>query len=255
MNSKDSNDIDRMLQTVKKKPVPRHVAIIMDGNGRWAKRRGLPRVAGHRQGVEVVREIIETSCEIGVEYLTLYAFSTENWRRPISEIEALMSLLVEYLARETSKLHKNGVKIGVLGDITPFPERVRKAILKATDLTKNNRRLNVNIALNYGGRAEIIRAVKNMVQDAVDKKFSKEEIDEKLFEEYLYTRGIPDPDFLIRTSGECRISNFLLYQIAYTEFWFSDVLWPDFNKKIFLQAIIEYQNRQRRFGGIISEEG
>ena len=216
------------------KPLPVHVAIIMDGNGRWAKKRGLHRVAGHRQGVETLRDVIKTSDDLGIKHLTIFAFSTENWKRPVSEVNALIDLLVEYLRKEVMELHSKNVKIVILGCLDAFHPSVRREIERA-ELTKDNSGLNINLALNYGGRAEIIRAVKNIIQDVNDKKISPDDIDEKLFSSYLYTANIPDPDLLIRTSGELRISNFLLYQIAYTELVFTqpDVLWPDFNKNIF----------------------
>jgi undecaprenyl diphosphate synthase len=240
------------MALVRKKPLPVHVAIIMDGNGRWAKKRGLHRVAGHRQGVETLRDVIKTSDDLGIKHLTIFAFSTENWKRPVSEVNALIDLLVEYLRKEVMELHSKNVKIVILGCLDAFHPSVRREIERAVELTKDNSGLNINIALNYGGRAEIIRAVKNIIQDVNDKKISPDDIDEKLFSSYLYTANIPDPDLLIRTSGELRISNFLLYQIAYTELVFTqpDVLWPDFNKKTYLEAIVEYQNRQRRYGGI-----
>jgi len=248
----NESDLSALIEQVKSKPLPQHVAIIMDGNGRWATRRGLPRVAGHRQGVEALREVIRTSDELGIKYLTLYAFSTENWKRPAAEIDALMSLLVEYLRKEIRELNSNNVKISVLGQVEAFPTVAQSEIANAVELTKNNTGLNVNIALNYGGRAEIVRAAKAIARDVLDKKISIDDIDERLFSNYLYTANIPDPDLLIRTSGEFRLSNFLLYQIAYTELVFTapDVLWPDFDKKAYLEAIMEYQRRQRRYGGL-----
>lgn len=248
----NESDLSALIEQVKSKPLPQHVAIIMDGNGRWATRRGLPRVAGHRQGVEALREVIRTSDELGIKYLTLYAFSTENWKRPAAEIDALMSLLVEYLRNEIRELNSNNVKISVLGQVEAFPTVAQREIANAVELTKNNTGLNVNIALNYGGRAEIVRAAKAIARDVLDKKISIDDIDERLFINYLYTANIPDPDLLIRTSGEFRLSNFLLYQIAYTELVFTapDVLWPDFDKKAYLEAIMEYQRRQRRYGGL-----
>jgi undecaprenyl diphosphate synthase len=248
----NESDLSALIEQVKSKPLPQHVAIIMDGNGRWATRRGLPRVAGHRQGVEALREVIRTSDELGIKYLTLYAFSTENWKRPAAEIDALMSLLVEYLRKEIRELNSNNVKISVLGQVEAFPTVAQREIANAVELTKNNTGLNVNIALNYGGRAEIVRAVKAIARDVLDKKISIDDIDERFFSNYLYTANIPDPDLLIRTSGEFRLSNFLLYQIAYTELVFTapDVLWPDFDKKAYLEAIMEYQRRQRRYGGL-----
>ena len=251
-DNKYTDETTKLMALVRKKPLPVHVAIIMDGNGRWAKKRGLHRVAGHRQGVETLRDVIKTSDDLGIKHLTIFAFSTENWKRPVSEVNALIDLLVEYLRKEVMELHSKNVKIVILGCLDAFHPSVRREIERAVELTKDNSGLNINIALKYGGRAEIIRAVKNIIQDVNDKKISPDDIDEKLFSSYLYTANIPDPDLLIRTSGELRISNFLLYQIAYTELVFTqpDVLWPDFNKKTYLEAIVEYQNRQRRYGGI-----
>ena len=251
-DNKYTDETTKLMALVRKKPLPVHVAIIMDGNGRWAKKRGLHRVAGHRQGVETLRDVIKTSDDLGIKHLTIFAFSTENWKRPVSEVNALIDLLVEYLRKEVMELHSKNVKIVILGCLDAFHPSVRREIERAVELTKDNSGLNINIALNYGGRAEIIRAVKNIIQDVNDKKISPDDIDEKLFSSYLYTANIPDPDLLIRTSGELRISNFLLYQIAYTELVFTqpDVLWPDFNKKTYLEAIVEYQNRQRRYSGI-----
>ncbi|SHJ67768.1 Undecaprenyl pyrophosphate synthetase [Caminicella sporogenes DSM 14501] len=230
--------------------LPKHIAIIMDGNGRWARSKNLPRVAGHKAGVEALRDIIKTSSNLGIKYLTLYAFSTENWKRPREEINALMELLVIYLRREAKELHKNNVVINVLGDISKLPETAISEINKATALTSNNTGLVVNIALNYGGRHEILRAVKNICKDVVNNKIDFDKIDEAVFSNYLYTKNIPDPDLIIRTSGEIRLSNFLLWQAAYSEFWFTDVYWPDFSSKHFIEAIIDYQSRKRRFGGI-----
>ncbi|HHT50411.1 MAG TPA: isoprenyl transferase [Eubacteriaceae bacterium] len=230
--------------------LPNHIAIIMDGNGRWAKQRGLPRTAGHRAGVEALRETIKTSSDIGIKILTFYAFSTENWKRPKNEVEALMSLLVEYLYKEIQELNKNNVKINTIGDINALPPKPQKAVLDAIQLTKNNSGLIVNIALNYGGRDELIYAIKNIVNDCQKGILKSQDIDENTIESYLYTSQQADPDLLIRTSGELRLSNFLLWQIAYTEFWFTDILWPDFKKEHLFQAIASYQNRDRRYGGI-----
>ncbi len=230
--------------------LPNHIAIIMDGNGRWAKKRGLPRTAGHRAGVEALRETIKTCSDIGIKVLTLYAFSTENWKRPKNEVEALMNLLVEYLNKEIKELHKNNVKINTIGDIRDLPDKPQKAVLDAIQLTKNNSGLIVNIALNYGGRDELIYAIKNIVEDSQRGKIKSKDIDEDTIKGYLYTSQLTDPDLLIRPSGELRLSNFLLWQIAYTEFWFTHVLWPDFRKEHLFQGIISYQNRDRRYGGI-----
>lgn len=229
---------------------PRHIAIIMDGNGRWAKKRGLPRTEGHRAGVNALREIIIYCCEIGLEFLTLYAFSTENWKRPAFEVKSLMNLLVEYLRKELEQLKTNNIRLRVLGDISPLPEAVREELARAIAVTAHNNGLNLCIALNYGGRDEILKAVKGIIKDVEQGKISCEDIDTQLFEKYLYTSGIPDPDLVIRPSGEQRISNFLLWQIAYSELWFSDRYWPDFTPEDLKMAIEDYMKRERRFGGI-----
>lgn len=241
-----------LLKIVSNRTVPQHIAIIMDGNGRWAKKRMLPRVAGHRKGVEVLRDVIKTSSELSVKYLTLYAFSTENWNRPKAEVKALMSLLVEFLRNEIAELHKNNVKICMLGDIDGLPGHAKAAIIDAIEKTKKNGGLQVNIAINYGSRTEIVNAIKLMSKNISEGRLSIDAIDEDLVSSYLDTGGIPDPDMLIRTSGEYRISNFLLYQIAYTELVFTkdDVYWPEFKRDIFLEAILEYQSRTRRYGGL-----
>lgn len=230
--------------------VPRHVAIIMDGNGRWAKKRRLPRIAGHKAGVETLRNIIKTSSQIGISHLTLYAFSTENWKRPVEEINGLMDLLVLYLRQEVNELHKNNVKIQVIGDVSKLTGQAITEIEKAVDKTSTNSGLTVNIALNYGSRYEIVNAIKQICTDIAENNISVSDIDERLVENSLYTKNIPDPDLVIRTSGEIRVSNFLLWQIAYSELWFTDILWPDFTEKDLLQAINDFQKRGRRFGGI-----
>lgn len=235
--------------------LPKHIAIIMDGNGRWAKRRGLPRTIGHRAGVEALKGIIQASAEIGIEILTFYAFSTENWKRPKSEVDALMNLLVEYLNKEIKTLHKNNIRIITIGDLYHLPEKPRNTVLKAIDLTKNNTGLVVNVALNYGSRSELTHAFKSLLSDVQKGMIQPENIDEKTIENYLYTAGLPDPDLLIRPSGELRISNFLLWQLAYTEFWFTDILWPDFKKEHLLEAVFSYQNRERRYGGLSNTKG
>lgn len=230
--------------------LPQHIAIIMDGNGRWAKKRGLPRTAGHKAGVESLREIIRTCSKLKIKYLTLYAFSTENWKRPEGEVVALMQLLVFYLRKEIDELHNNNVKIRTIGDIHELPITALTEIHSAVEKTKNNNGLVVNIALNYGGRDEIIRAAKQLCYKVKNNEIDIEKIDQNMFEQYLYTAGVPDPDLVIRPSGELRISNFLLWQIAYSEFWFSNIYWPDFSREDLMQAIMDYQNRERRFGGI-----
>jgi len=226
------------------KRIPRHIAIIMDGNGRWAKSRGLPRVAGHKAGVESVRAAVRACGEIGVEVLTLYSFSTENWLRPKEEVSELMRLLAWALQRETPELDKNNVSLRTSGRIYGLPAPVRKALESSTEKLKKNKGLKLNLALNYGARAEIVDAVNGLIRDGV-REVSEEEISGR-----LYTSGLPDPDLLIRTSGEMRISNFLLWQIAYSELYVTDVNWPDFRKKHLQEAVREFQNRERRFGGL-----
>lgn len=230
--------------------IPKHIAIIMDGNGRWAKKRKLPRTMGHKAGVETIRRVLKEADKLGVKYMTLYAFSTENWKRPKDEVNALMKLLIQYLRQEINELHKNGVKINVLGDISKLPLECQKEINSSVVKTENNTGITMNIALNYGGRDEIIRATKLILEDILSGKIKKEDIDDNIFEEHLYTKGIPDPDIIIRPSGEQRLSNFLLWQCAYSEFWYSDICWPDFKEEDLRKAIYDFQNRDRRFGGI-----
>ena len=230
--------------------IPKHIAIIMDGNGRWAKQRKLPRSMGHKAGVETIRRILKEADRLGVKYITLYAFSTENWKRPKEEVDALMKLLVQYLTNEVEGLHRNGVVLRILGDINALPDTVKEKIYEAIDLTKNNKGIVLNVAFNYGGRDEIIRAIKSIVSDVESGKVNEENIDENLITKYLYTKDSPDPDLIIRPSGEQRISNFLLWQCAYSEFWYSNVNWPDFSESDLQKAIYDYQNRDRRFGGV-----
>lgn len=230
--------------------LPYHVAIIMDGNGRWAQKRNMPRAMGHRQGVESLREIVEACLELGIKILTVYAFSTENWKRPKEEVDILMNLLVEYLQKEISSLHQQGVRINPIGEISRLPLPAIRELEKAQAKTKHNDRLILNVALNYGGRAEIVQAVKEIAGLIKEGKIQPDEITEEIISNHLATRAMPDPDLLIRPSGEYRISNFLLWQIAYTEFWITDTLWPDFRKEHLLEAIRAYQKRERRFGGL-----
>ena len=230
--------------------IPNHIAIIMDGNGRWAKEQNLPRSMGHKAGVETIRIILKEATRLGVKNLTLYAFSTENWSRPKDEVGTLMKLLVSYLKKELKECHENGVRMNVLGDITKLPEECQKALKEAIETTKNNTKINLNFALNYGGRDEIVRAIKLISSDIKNNKIKEEEINEELVEKYLYTKGIPDPDLIIRPSGEQRLSNFLLWQCAYSEFWYSDINWPDFKEIDLKRAIADYQNRDRRFGKV-----
>ena len=230
--------------------IPRHVAIIMDGNGRWATKRGLPRSAGHRAGMEALRDLITASSELGIEALTLYAFSTENWKRPRDEVGTLFSLVVEYFNREISELHENGVRIRVLGDISCVPQKARAALMRAEDMTHDNRGLKLNLAINYGARAELVRAARALAEDVSNGGMAPDAIDEAAVSSRLYTSGQPDVDLLIRTGGEMRLSNFLLYQSAYAELLFTDTLFPDFDKAHYLDAIREFQGRSRRFGAI-----
>jgi undecaprenyl diphosphate synthase len=228
--------------------IPKHVAIIMDGNGRWAEQKGEHRVFGHTQGVESVREALTAAAEIKVEYLTLYAFSTENWNRPQEEVDALMDLLVKTITMEVETLNQNGVKLQVIGDMDSLPPGCSDALHKSMEETKNNDRVTLILALSYSSRWEITNAVKNIAKDILDSKISTEDISDHLVSTYLNTANYPDPELLIRTSGECRISNFLLWQLAYTELHFIDTLWPDFKKENFYEAIFNYQQRERRFG-------
>lgn len=241
VDSKDQVIMDRL---------PCHIAIIMDGNGRWAKKRALPRSMGHRAGVEALRKVVKTCSQLGIEVLTVYAFSTENWRRPKEEVGVLMSLLTEYLRKELQELHQNNVVIRGLGRINDLPREAQHELEYAMESTRNNTGLILNIALNYGGRLDIIDAVRKLSKDVLSGKLQIEEIDEERFSQTLFTRGLPDPDLLIRTSGEMRLSNFLLWQLAYTEIVVVEEFWPDFGQRALLEAIKTYQKRDRRFGGI-----
>tara|TARA_B110000438_G_scaffold83256_1_gene82926 strand:- start:501 stop:1241 length:741 start_codon:yes stop_codon:yes gene_type:complete len=228
--------------------VPKHVAIIMDGNGRWAEQQGELRIFGHTNGVESVRSAITASGEIGVEFLTLYAFSTENWNRPKEEIDALMNLLVQSITQELDSMNKQGVRLKTIGDIDNLPKSCQLALGDAIDKTKDNKKLTLILALSYSSRWEITNAISNIAQQIEGNKLSSNEINEDLISSYLSTSDFPDPELLIRTSGENRISNFLMWQLAYTELFFTDILWPDFNKECFFEAIVDFQNRERRFG-------
>lgn len=231
---------------IKNLKVPGHIAIIMDGNGRWARHRRLPRIEGHRRGAISLKEAVKACVEFGVKYLTVYAFSTENWRRPKEEVSFLMSLLSSTIDREIGELDRNKVRVRFLGRVSMLPEKLRGKIRSAEEKTKGNSRLNLNIMLSYGGRAEIVDAVKSIVKNHV----KNDRISEELISRSLYTGGMPDPDLLIRTAGEMRVSNFMLWQLAYTEIWVTDVLWPDFRKKHLLEAISDYGSRIRKFGGL-----
>lgn len=233
--------------------LPRHVAIIMDGNGRWAQRRGMPRTFGHKAGVEALREIIRHSDELGIEVLTIYAFSAENWRRSAEEVGALMGLLLEYFTRELDELNRKNVQIRILGDIDGMPrglERQQAALHAAIERTRGNTGLRLCIALNYGGQQEIVRAARLLAQQVAAGELAPEEIDRERFAAELYTSGLPEVDLLIRTSGEMRLSNFLLYQLAYAEFYQTDTLWPDFDRDAYDEALLAYTRRNRRFGGV-----
>jgi undecaprenyl diphosphate synthase len=239
------------LQTSKqvsnpKKQIPKHIAIIMDGNGRWAQKRHLPRVEGHRRGAKSLKETVKSCMEIGVKYLTVYAFSTENWKRPKEEVKFLMMLLSSTIDREIDELHKNNIRVRFLGKISMLPAQLREKIRSAENKTRKNDALNLNIMLSYGGRTEIVDAIKSIVL----KHIKSDKINEELVSDNLYTAGIPDPDIMIRTAGEMRISNFLLWQLSYSELWVTDVLWPDFRKKHLVKAIRDYQKRVRKYGGL-----
>jgi len=233
---------------LKKGNLPTHIAIIMDGNGRWAKRRGLPRTAGHKAGVKAVKRIVRSAGDLGISVLTLFTFSQENWKRPKSEVSAIMKLLYETTKRELNELDENNVKLITTGRIQQLSARRREILQEAMERTRNNTGLILNLALNYGGRTEILDAVKEIAIDVKRGQLNPEQLSEEKFSHYLYTREIPDPDLLIRTSGEMRISNFLLWQTSYTELYITDVLWPNFSVKDFYEAIWDYQNRERRFG-------
>lgn len=248
--NKDGYTLEELYKVLDKNNLPGHIAIIMDGNGRWATRRGLPRAMGHRSGVESLREVVRLCSSLGINYLTVYAFSTENWKRPTEEVNILMDLLVEYLNKELLELHENNVRIKAIGQICELPPKTKEALNNAESYTESNTGLTLNLALNYGGRNEITDAVKRIAKKAVSGELDLDQINEKVVAEHLFTAGIPDPDLLIRPSGEQRISNFLLWQSAYSEFWFSSVLWPDFRKIHLLEAIVDYQRRHRRFGGL-----
>ena len=229
---------------------PNHVAIILDGNGRWAKKRMLPRKAGHVAGSKTVEQICEDAYNLGINYLTVYAFSTENWKRPQDEVDALMKLLRQYLKDCIKRSTKNNMCVKVLGDITPLAEDMKESIRELEDVTKNNTGLHFQVALNYGSRDEMLRGIKQLALDLKNGKITEDEVTEESFSDYLDTKGIPEPDLLIRTSGEQRLSNFLLWQLAYTEFYFTDVLWPDFDKKELQKAIDYFNGRDRRFGAV-----
>lgn len=248
-----SNSDGSLEPALDPKRLPRHIAIIMDGNGRWAKKRLLNRVSGHERGSETVREIVKACREFQIPVLTLYAFSTENWSRPKLEVQALMTLLERFLSSEEKELMENGIRLNTIGDIERLPDRVYKRIQEVVALTRNNRNLLLNLALSYGGRAEIVRMVRSISARVCDGIISPDDITEEIVGAHLYTASIPDPDLLIRTSGEMRISNFLLWQIAYSELYITPTLWPDFNREEFVQILLDYQRRERRFGAVTAE--
>ena len=230
-------------------PLPNHVAIIMDGNGRWAKKRGLPRVQGHKAGTDNIRRLVECFRSYGVQYLTLYAFSTENWSRPKAEVKGLMGILAGVIDRESKALHEKGVRIKHLGRIDGLPSRLQGKVRKALEMTRNNKNMTLSVAFDYGGRDEILEAVRKIIQNGV----SVEEINESLFSNYLYSADVPDPDLIIRTAGEMRLSNFLIWQSAYSEYYSTTTFWPDFDEKEIEKALLAYSERERRFGGLKSE--
>jgi undecaprenyl diphosphate synthase len=245
-----SSDFIAIEQLKKKGNIPSHIAIIMDGNGRWAKKRGLPRAAGHKKGVETVRDMVQACSELGVKYLTLYTFSTENWKRPQEEVTTLMRLIVKSLKDETDDLNANNVKLTTIGDSTSLPKIVQQELEQALMKTSGNTKLVLNLALSYSSRWELINVVKNISKQVKENKLSIDEIDENVITANLETRNMPDPDLLVRSGGEYRVSNFLLWQLAYAELYISEVLWPDFKTKNLLEAITSYQNRERRFGQV-----
>ncbi|OIQ58900.1 ditrans,polycis-undecaprenyl-diphosphate synthase [Moorella thermoacetica] len=237
-------------QELDRERLPRHLAIIMDGNGRWARSRGLPRLAGHRAGVESLRDIVRACVDWGIGILTVYAFSTENWKRPHEEVEGLMNLLVEYLRRELAELQREGVQVRAIGRLESLPQQAREELERARKETAANTRLILNLALNYGGRSELVDACRRIATLVARGELEPQEIDEEVINNSLYTAGLPDPDLLIRPSGELRVSNFLLWQLAYTEFWVTDIYWPDFRREDLRRALLDYQQRERRFGGL-----
>jgi undecaprenyl diphosphate synthase len=238
-----------LLKKIDASLLPRHVAVIMDGNGRWARERHLPRVAGHRAGIDSVREIVETSARLGLDVLTLYAFSVENWKRPRSEVRTLMGLLKEYVRRELANLHRNGIRFQTIGRVQELDLSVRRELDRAVETTRSNSGMILNVALNYSGRAELVDTF-NRLHDELGHNGHAAPISEELVSRFLYTSGIPDPDLLIRTSGEMRVSNFLLWQIAYSEIWITPKYWPDFRRADLFEALLDYQKRDRRYGGI-----
>jgi len=253
--AEQGSEEEEILKTIDFSHLPRHIAIIMDGNGRWAKMRNLPRVSGHRAGIEAVRDTVEAAAKLGLEIITLYAFSIENFKRPKSEIETLMSLLKEYIKKERDTLIKNNIRFKAIGRLYLLNEAIQSELREIERETEKNSGLLFHIALGYSARMEIIDATRKIINEAIAGKIDGSALDEATFSRYLYTSGLPDPDLLIRTSGELRISNFLLWQIAYSEIWVTDTLWPDFRRKELFRAISDYQKRERRYGGIEGNHG
>ena len=245
----ENSDLSKKID---KQKVPEHVAIIMDGNGRWATKKGLPRTFGHNKGVSVLKETIKVSKKLGCRILTVYAFSTENWSRPNKEVAFLINLFEKVLKKEIGEINQEGIKIKFVGDLSPFPKSLKSIFNSSEDLTEHNKNFTLNVCVNYGGRQEIVKVAKQLALKSFSGEINPSEVNEKLFNSELLKQGIKDPELLIRTSGEKRISNFLLWQLAYSEIYISDVLWPDFNESEFIKAIIDYQSRNRRFGGIES---
>jgi undecaprenyl diphosphate synthase len=243
----------RLLEQLDRTRFPRHIAIIMDGNGRWAQRRHLPRIAGHRAGVSSARQVIESCAKLGIPALTLYAFSMENWRRPQAEIDFLMRLLREYLRKELPEIHRNNIRMLVIGRLDKLPQAVRDDVARAMDLTSGNSGMKLAVALNYGARAEIVDAFNSILEHLKNNGATSPPVDEETISGHLYTAGLPDPDLLIRTSGEMRVSNFLLWQIAYAEIYVTETLWPDFTRVRLLEALLDFQKRERRYGGLSAE--
>ncbi|QKG84571.1 isoprenyl transferase [Kroppenstedtia pulmonis] len=247
---KKPSDLTERGKALKQGPLPRHVAIIMDGNGRWAKKRGMPRIAGHRAGMKTVRQITRAADDLGIEALTLYSFSTENWKRPKDEVNYLMGLPEEFLRTDLDELVKRNIQVKMLGEEKDLPEHTLRALRQFKEATEENTGMVLSFALNYGSRTEILHALHQIIEDVKRGKLNKDHLDETDFERYLYTADLPEPDLMIRTSGEVRISNFMLWQLAYSELWFTDVQWPDFSQSMFYQAIEDFQHRSRRYGAV-----
>ncbi|SEN78974.1 isoprenyl transferase [Lihuaxuella thermophila] len=248
--NKTRQNKEELLAAIKRAPLPKHVAIITDGNGRWAKKRGLPRTAGHAAGMKRVRETIRAADELGIQVLTFYSFSTENWKRPKDEVDYLMKLPIEFLKTDLQELIDRNVKVQMLGEKSQTPSQTQMALTEFEEKTKHNTGLILNFAINYGSRDEIVRAVRQIIDEVKKGNIDKDEVNEEVISRHLLTRGLPDPDLVIRTSGELRISNFLLWQLAYSELWFTDTLWPDFTPELFYQAIEDFQHRSRRYGAV-----